>query len=131
MTKIKLVDGTIINAVLVELMHGALKITTTEKTVEELAEIFSNKENTSKITLMTPSEIETGCKIGFTSFAGINYDAEGVKTVELFQPVDATEARISNADGKANLANEGVAELNATVDALLGTDEGNEVKADE
>ncbi len=131
MTKIKLVDGTIINAETVELVNGVLKITTTEKTVEGLAKIFSDKENTSKITLMTPSEIETGYKIGFTSFAGINYDAEGVKTVELFQPVDATEARISNAEGKANLANEGIAELNATVDALLGTVEETEVKADE
>ena len=36
MTKIKLVDGTIINAETVELDGGVLKIATTEKTVEEL-----------------------------------------------------------------------------------------------
>ncbi len=138
MTKIKLADGTIINADSVELVNGALKITTVEKTVEELAEIFSDKTKTSLITLMTPSEKETGYKTGFTSFAGINYDAEGVKTVELFQPVDVTEARISNAEGNANLANEGVtqanediSELEATVDALLGTEKETEVEANE
>ena len=131
MTKIKLVDGTVINADSVELVNCALKITTAEKTVEELAEIFSNKENTSKITLMTPSEIETGYKIGFTSFSGINYDAEGVKTVELFQPVDVTEARISGAEGVANQASADVNELEATVDALLGTGEETEVEANE
>ena len=138
MTKIKLVDGTIINADSIELVNGALKITTSEKTVEELAEIFSDKEKTSLITLMTPSEKETGFKTGFTSFSGINYDADGVKTVELFQPVDVTEARISGAEGVANQANNGVAqanadisELEATVDALLGTGEETEVEANE
>lgn len=106
MTKIKLSNGTIINAIDVVLKNGILKISTTESTVEELAEVFSNKENTSLITLMTESGIETGYKTGFTSFAGINYDAEGVKTVELFQPKDITEARLSNAEASANLANE-------------------------
>lgn len=106
MTKIKLSNGTIINAIDVVLKNGILKISTTESTVEELAEVFSNKENTSLITLMTESGIETGYKTGFTSSAGINYDAEGVKTVELFQPKDITEARLSNAEASANLANE-------------------------
>ena len=125
MTKIKLVDGTIINADSIELVNGALKITTVEKTVEELAEIFSDKNNTSLIVLMTPSGKETGYKEGFTSFAGINYDSEGVKTVELFQPADVTEARISGAEGVANQASADVDELEATVDALLGV-EANE-----
>lgn len=131
MTKIKLADGTIINADSIELVNGALKITTAEKTVEELAEIFSDKTKTSLITLMTPSEKETGYKTGFTSFSGINYDAEGVKTVELFQPVDVTEARISGAEGVANQASADVNELEATVDALLGTGEETEVEANE
>lgn len=105
MTKIKLVDGTIINAESVALVNGALNIATKEKTVEELAELFSNKENTSLITLMTESEKETGFKTGFTSFAGINYIEDGTKTIEMFQPVDDIEARISNAEGAANQAN--------------------------
>lgn len=50
MTKIKLVDGTIINANDVILENGIFKITTSENTVEELAAIFSDKSNTSKIT---------------------------------------------------------------------------------
>jgi hypothetical protein len=106
MTKIKLVNGTVINADSVELTNGILKITTTELTVEELATLFSDKENTSLITLMTVSGIETGYKAGFTSFAGINYDADGVKTVELFQPKDVTEARLANVEATTtNVAN--------------------------
>ena len=120
MTKIKLVDGTIIDAVEVVLESGILKISTLEKTVEELAEIFSNKDNTSLIVLMTQSGLESGYKVGFTSFAGIDYDSEGLKTVELFQPVDVTEARLSNAEGTANQASADVNEVEATVDALLG-----------
>lgn len=104
MTKIKLVDNTIINAVDVEVVKGILKITTTEHTVEELAALFSDKEKNNLITLMTESEVETGYKIGFTSFAGITYGADGLKTIELFQPVDNVEARIANLEGIANLA---------------------------
>ena len=104
MTKIKLVNGTIVNASSVELVNGALKITTSELTVEELAELFTDKSNTSLISLMTESEKETGFKTGFTSFAGITYLEDGSKVVELFQPADVTEARISNAEGAANEA---------------------------
>ena len=121
MTKIKLTNGTIIDAVTVEVTGGVLKITTNDLTVEELAEIFSDKENTSLITLMTPSGIESGCKTGFTSFEGIDYDSEGLKTVKLFQPVDVTEERVANAEGTAKQALSEAAELEATVDALLGT----------
>ena len=105
MTKVKLLNGTIISAQTVELVEGVLKITTTEHTVEELAEMFSDKENTNLITLMTESEIESGFQTGFTSFAGILYGADGLKTVQLFQPADVTESRISNAEGVANAAN--------------------------
>lgn len=105
MTKVKLLNGTIISAKTVELVEGVLKITTTEHTVEELAEMFSDKENTNLITLMTESGIETGFQTGFTSFAGILYGADGLKTVQLFQPVDVTESRISNVEGMANAAN--------------------------
>lgn len=122
MTKIKLSDETIIDAVSVELIGGALKISTNELTVEELAEIFSNKENTSLIILMTESEIETGYKTGFTSFAGIDYDSEGLKTVKLFQPVDVTEARVANAEGSANEAIAKTGELEDTMTALLGVE---------
>ena len=122
MAKIKLVDGTEINVTAVELVQGVLKLTTTDKTVEELAAIFTDKSNTSLITLLTDSGVESGCKTGFTSFAGIKYDAEGAKTVELFQPVDATEARISNAECAANAANEKTTEVNALVGALLGAE---------
>lgn len=104
MTKIKLVDGTIINAKSVDLNKGVLRISTEEHTVEDLATIFNNKSNTSLITLLTESGNETGYKTGFTSFAGITYDSDGVKTVELFQPADVTEARLSNVEGAVNSA---------------------------
>ena len=122
MTKVKLADGTIINASAVELDRGVLKITTSDDTVEALAELFSDKEKTSLITLLTESEIETGYKKGFTSFAGIDYDADGAKTIALFQPVDVTEARVSSAEGTANLANDKADELEETVNAILGAE---------
>ena len=102
MTKIKLTNGIIINADSVDLTNGVLRITTSEFTVEELATLFSDKNNTSHIILMTESGLETGYKTGFTSFAGINYDADGTKTVELFQPKDVTEARLSNVEATTN-----------------------------
>ena len=102
MTKIKLTNGTVINADSDDLSNGVLRITTSELTVEELATLFSDKSNTNHITLMTESGLETGYKTGFTSFAGINYDANGTKTVELFQPKDVTEARLSNVESATN-----------------------------
>ena len=102
MTKIKLTDGTIINASDVEVVNGTLKITTNEYSVEELAEIFKDKNKTNLITLMTESEKESGYKTGFTSFAGINYDVDGNKTVELFQPKDVAESRLSNVEGNTS-----------------------------
>ena len=118
MTKIKLTDGTIINASNVEVVNGILKITTTEKTVEELAEIFNDKGNTNLITLLTESGKECGYKTGFTSFAGITYDAEGNKTVELFQPKDVTEARIVNVEATANIAKEETLSVSSKVTEL-------------
>ena len=105
MTKIKLANGNVINATDVRLANGVLKITTAEQTVEELAGLFSEKSNTSLITLLTESGVESGFKTGFTSFAGITYGVDGAKTVELYQPVDVTEARISSAEGEAKAAN--------------------------
>ena len=102
MTKIKLTNGAVVNADSVDLTNGILRITTKESTVEELANIFSDKSNTSLITLMTEGGDKIGFKSGFTSFAGINYDADGSKTVELFQPKDVTEARLSNVEANAN-----------------------------
>ena len=115
MTKIKLLNGTIINAESVAVVAGVLTITTTESTVEELAALFSNKENTSRIILMTPSEVECGFKEGFTSFAGINYDADGVKTVELFQPKDVTESRLANVEAAMNAAKESTVTLETSI----------------
>lgn len=116
MTKIKLVNGAIVNASDVIVANGVLKISTVDLTVEELANLFSDKENTSLITLMTEADVECGYKTGFTSFAGIEYSADGVKTVELFQPVDVTEKRVADAEGKAaqaaNTANEANAKTN-------------------
>ena len=100
MSKIRLVDGTEITITNIELVKGNLNISTTELTVEELHSIFWNKENTSVIILLTDNGVETGYKTGFTSFAGITFDTEGVKTVILFQPKDTIEARLSDAEGR-------------------------------
>lgn len=88
----------------VEVTDGVLRISTQEKTVEELAALFSDKEKTSSLILMTESGKESGSKTGFTSFSGITYDEDGLKTVELFQPADVTEARLSAAEGTAAAA---------------------------
>lgn len=103
--KIKLVNGTIINTSGAGTINGSLQISTTDLTVEELAELFSDKENTSYIELLTENGEKCGFKTGFTSFAGITYGADGVKTVELFQPVDVTEARLANVESAVNSAN--------------------------
>lgn len=125
MTIIKLTNGTTINASNVEVVNGTLKITTTDFTVEELAEMFSNKNNTSYITLMTESEKVSGYKTGFTSFAGIEYDENGNKTVELFQPKDVTESRLSNVEGNTeklaedtNINAENILDVQAQVDYI-------------
>lgn len=121
MTKIKLSDGTIINASTVEVVNGVLKITTSEHTVEELAELFSDKEKTAKITLLTESGVESGYKEGFTNFAGIYYTADGEKTVELLYS-DPIDTRISCAEAAAEQASEKASEVEETVNALLGAE---------
>ena len=115
MGKIKLVNGIEIEVTNVELVNGTLNISTTESTVEELHNIFANKENTSLITLLTDSGVESGYKTGFTSFAGITYDAEGVKTISLFQPKDTIEARLSNAEGRVGVAEKELSQVEAKV----------------
>ena len=127
MTKIRLVDGTIVNASSVELVAGVLKITTLDSTVEELAGVFSDEENIALLVFMTESGIETGYRTGFTSFAGIDYDAAGNKTIKLFQPMDLTEARVATAEGTAYMAMQETTELGEVIDTLLG----EEVAADE
>lgn len=127
MTKIRLTDGTILNASNVVLEKGVLKITTTDFTVEELAVMFSDKANTSTITLLTESGEESGIKKNFTSFAGIMYGANCEKTVELlYQATDSAEARISNMEKAISEVNQNMAMaeeqnamLSATVDSIL------------
>ena len=115
MRKIKLLDGTIIEITEKSLINGILKISTKEKTVEELAELFSNKENTSYIAILSRNDVEIGFNKGFTSFAGITYDTDGIKTVELFQPKDVTEARISNLEGVTNETKNTVASVETSM----------------
>ena len=115
MRKIKLVDGTTIEIIEKSLINGTLKISTKEKTVEELAELFSNKENTSYISTLSRNDVEIGFNKGFTSFAGITYDTDGVKTVELFQPKDVTEARIANLEGATNETKNTVASVETSM----------------
>ena len=120
MTKIKLTNGVTLEAMDVELLNGILKITTADSTVEELATLFSDKKNTSRIVLLTPSGAESGYKYGFTSFAGICYGVDGVKTIELFQPVDDMEARVAKVEGNASAATSEIVKIEDTINTLLG-----------
>ena len=119
MDKIKLVDGTVISASNIDLINGVLKISTdSEMTVEELVNIFSNKDNTNLIIIMTESGQEAGIKTGFTSFAGLTYDPEGVKTIELFQPIDDMEARVSTIEGVASKTTNGLTDVELAIAEL-------------
>lgn len=118
MDKIKLANGTVMSVSNIDSSDRTLKISTTDFTVEELAEMFSNKENTNYIVIMTESEKETGFKIGFTSFAGINYDNNGVKTIELFQPIDDMEARVSTIEGVASKTTNGLTDVELAIAEL-------------
>lgn len=118
MEKIKLADGTMVNISNIDFVNGILKISTPDSTVEELAEMFSNKSNTNLITIMARNGKVCGYKSGFTSFAGITYDADGTKTIELFQPMDTTEARISNAESMANQVNNGLTDVELAITEL-------------
>lgn len=126
MTKIKLIDGTVIDSISVEVTKGILKITTNDFTPEQLAAFFGNSENTSIIKIMTESEIESGAIAGFTSFVGVIYNEDKTKTVGLVQPVNSTESMISDALFKANSANTKTEELEAVVNAIIGVSGGDD-----
>ena len=126
MDKIKLVDGTILSAESIELINGVLKISTRDNTIDGLIELFSNSANTHTIVILTEDEVECERKIGFTSFAGIRYNADGLMTVEMFQPKDELELRVASAEATANLATSKITEveeqneiLSITVDSIL------------
>ena len=118
MEKIKLSDGTIINISEIDLVNGVLNISTYEHTVEELVEMFSNKEKTNLIIVMSDTGVENGRKLGFTSFGGIHYGANGLKTVELFQPVSDLEHRVAEAEGKITQTNAAVEAVDAELDEM-------------
>ena len=115
METIKLSNGTIINISNIDFVNGVLKISTPDSTVEELAEMFSDKNSTSLITIIARSGRTIGCKKGFTSFAGITYDTDGIKTIELFQPVDTTEARISNTESMVNQVSNNLTDIELAI----------------
>lgn len=122
MTKVKLVNGTIINAESVELVNGVLRIATTELSVEELASLFSNDAITNCITLMTESGKDFGYKTGFTSFAGIQYLADGVKVIEMFQPIDEMAKQISTLTGLTSRVENDVNEVKSSINSLFGVE---------
>ena len=129
MTIILLADGTIIHASEVDLSNGILRITTNDLPVEELAALFSDKSKTSLIKMLTESGMESGYEVGFTSFAGIQYGADGLKTVALFQPVDELEHRVSETEAATAMTadelvktNVKVADVDATLATLLGAE---------
>lgn len=107
MEKVKLTSGLTLDIDNIYIVDGTLEIVFAPQlthTVEELVEIFSDKSATSHIVILTESGKESGFKTGFTSFAGIRYTADGYTIVELFQPKDVTEQRISKAEGAAHAA---------------------------
>lgn len=115
MMKILLANEKIINISNAEQENGVLSLTTSENTVEELAELFENNENTNHIVLLTEANVEARFWNGFTSFIGIKYQTDGSKTIELMQPISETEKKVADLEGKTTKA---LIEVDGVVEVL-------------
>lgn len=107
MTNVKLTDGTAILCDTVEIQNGILVLeTNTNKTAEELRELFSDRVKLGVITLQTESGKILGSKYGFVCYAGITLLENGSKRIELIQEKDITEQRITGAEIRSTQAME-------------------------
>lgn len=99
---IRLVDGTTYAVESTEIVgdHLEIKMSTVEKSVENIETIFDNQEsNLARIGLEQPEGDEYGHFSNFTKYGGIFKDPDSeIATVYLIQPVDVTEQRITNAE---------------------------------
>ena len=120
--KIRLVDETVYDVERAEVVDGRLEIDMTEKTAEEMQEIFSVPGNLSVIELMTDDDGVFSTLPGWTKYGGVLLNGT-TKTVILIMPESVTEERLTQAEGDAIEAKTTAQKAEAKTDA-----QGNTVK---
>lgn len=120
--KIRLVDETVYDVERAEVVDGRLEIDMTEKTAEEMQEIFSVPGNLSVIELMTDEGGVFSALPGWTKYGGVMLNGD-TKTAILIQPESVTEERLTRAEGDAIEAKTTAQKAEAKTDA-----QGNTVK---
>lgn len=98
--KIRLVDKTIYTVSRAEIVNSRLEIDFTDKTAEEVQEIFSVPANLKTIELLTDSKEKFGELPGWSVYGGVLLNDE-TKTVILTKAVNVTEQRLTSAESDA------------------------------
>lgn len=104
--KIKLVDNTIYNVTRADVTNGRLEIdfTGTEKTTEEIQEIFTDPSKLVNIELLNDDNEKFGDLPGWIVYGGIMV-MNDTKTVLLTKEPDTTADRLARAEANAISAN--------------------------
>lgn len=104
--KIKLVDNTIYNVTRADVTNGRLEIdfTGTEKTTEEIQEIFTDPSKLVNIELLNDDNEKFGDLPGWIVYGGIIV-MNDTKTVLLTKEPDTTADRLARAEANAISAN--------------------------
>lgn len=98
--KIRLVDKTIYTVSRAEIVNSRLEIDFTDKTAEEVQEIFSVPANLAVIELLTDADEKFGELPDWSVYGGVLLNGE-TKTVILTKAVNVTEQRLNSAEANA------------------------------
>lgn len=109
--KIRLVDQTVYTVNRAEIVDGRLEVDFTDKTAEEVQEIFKTPANLDTIDLLTNSDDQFGHLSGWSVYGGVTLVGD-IKTAILTKAPNVTEERITAAEADA-LAAKVVAEEQA------------------
>lgn len=109
--KIRLVDQTVYTVIRAEIVDGRLEVDFTDKTAEEVQEIFKTPANLDTIDLLTDSDDQFGHLNGWSVYGGVTLVGD-IKTAILTKAPNVTEERITAAEADA-LAAKVVAEEQA------------------
>lgn len=109
--KIRLVDQTVYTVNRAEIVDGRLEVDFTDKTAEDVQEIFKTPANLDTIDLLTDSDDQFGHLSGWSVYGGVTLVGD-IKTAILTKAPNVTEERITAAEADA-LAAKVVAEEQA------------------
>ena len=98
--KIRLVDKTIYTVSRAEIVNNRLEIDFTDKTAEEVQEIFSVPANLETTELLTDADEKFGELPSWNVYGGVLLNDE-TKTVILTKAIDVTEQRLTSAEANA------------------------------